>query len=937
MILVEINLLKGGRKMFKKILTVALSMSVLLSCVPVNALESNIIKNMDFEDFAEGKALKGTSNWDVKLFDGDECVIVTDPVNGSKAVKFSKGSTTDSAYMEYSLPSEITSGIVKVSYDVRIESATKYLQNFGAVRNSKWSAYIGPRIKGAYLYANADQDLLGSAKDMLGKDWCHYEQVIDILGGTVDFKIYKDGEKIVSYQKSGLSKGDIKYFIFNLCEDHSWKANGWEATYPDGSKTPNATDPKGEIWVDNIVFEKIAISPLSSYPENGSEDVSVESDIKVEFSTQPRADISENIEIEKNGEKLTDGVSTTTEGNSSIIKIEGGLDFESEYEITVKAGTPAENSAYGVTTSDYTFSFITESIMPEITGIKDGGRYNKEAKAEFAAKDGVEIFAELKDTEGEFLPYTSGSVIDKEGDYVLKITATKNGKSQVKKFNFKVVGLVAPRAENVKIEADGLKLTGSYEYIDDNGDEEDASLTRWLIKDSDEFKEVATGNEYIIKEDDDGKVIKFAVTPKSKVDPYEGEEYCSEEVLLPSRPVLDGDIALSGEISVGGKLNAQYKYFDKNGDCEDGTVFAWYRTDEKGENKEKIENAEEKTYELTEEDINCYIICGVTPKNKAVFGDGVEVFSKPVMSMFAPKAENVEIKGNAVPGKSVSVSYKFSDKNMDKEGNTKTEWYLNGELVCREAGYSIPKGKTGSLKVIVTPVSEKFPYEGGTVEVTVSVKRNSSGGNSGGGGYSASSGGGVVNIQPAVAETIDKEVNQPSKIMLSDIAGHWAEGDIKSLFEKGIVVGDENNKFNPDNKITRAEMAALIVRAFGLKEEYKNLFTDVSGEEWYGDIVCAVSSAGIMKGDKITFRPNDYIKREELAVVLLNVLNYKGIEISEGNMNFSDNDEVSDWAKDAVGTVTAMGLMNGVGENKMSPKAYATRAQAASIIGRIVK
>lgn len=929
---------KAVDKMLKKILTVALTFAVFASVVPANAAENNIIKSMNFEEFDEGKALKGTSNWDVKLFEGDECTVVTDEITNSKAIKFIKGATTDNAYIEYSLPSEITSGIVKVSYDVRIESATKYNQIFGAVRNKAWSNFITPRIKGQYLY-NGDSAFIGDAKNKIGTDWCHYEQIIDIAGGTVEYSIYKNDKKIMSYSASGLNKGNVMRLIFAAFEDRSWGVNGWECTYQSGTKIPNTSDPKGVIYIDNIIFEKIVISPVSAYPENGSENVSTDSDIKVDFSVAPADDISENIEILKNGDKLNGGFSTTASGNSSIIKIDGGLDFESEYEVTVKAGTPAASASYGVTSSDYTFSFKTENIIPEDIGIKDGGRYNKEAKAEFEDKNGVEISAELKYKDGEFEEYISGAVIDKEGDYVLRLTATKNGKSQVKEISFRVVGLVAPRAEDVTIEADGFNLKGSYKFIDDNGDEEGETTFRWLITDENEEKQVGTGTEYTITEEDDGKIIKFAVTPKSVAEPYEGEEYYSEEYLMPAKPVVEGDVTVTGDIALDAELTVDYKYFDKNGDSEDGAVISWYRTDENGEVKEKIDSASESVYKLTEGDIDCYIVCGVTPKNDAVFGEGTEYFSKPLMLMFSPKAEDVEITGNATAGKSVSASYKFTDENGDKEGKTKTEWYLDDELVSSEAGYSVPKGTSGKLKLVVTPVSQEFPFEGEPVEVTVSVKKASSGGSSGGtggGGFTVSSGSGAVNLNPTVAEE-KEEVKESEREMLSDISGHWSEENVMSLFDKGIITGDENNKFNPDKKITRAEMAALIVRALNLSEEYKNLYTDVRGGEWFAEIVCAVSSAGIMKGDKVSFRPGDYITREELCVVVSNILKYKNIDVVPGKMNFADEAEISDWAKESVMTAVGMKLVQGMGQNRMSPKSSATKAQAAVIIDKILQ
>ena len=53
---------------------------------------------------------------------------------------------------------------------------------------------------------------------------------------------------------------------------------------------------------------------------------------------------------------------------------------------------------------------------------------------------------------------------------------------------------------------------------------------------------------------------------------------------------------------------------------------------------------------------------------------------------------------------------------------------------------------------------------------------------------------------------------------LNDINGHWAEGEIRDLVNKGIINGYEDSTFKPDNEITRAEFVSIINKALGLTD-----------------------------------------------------------------------------------------------------------------------
>ena len=939
-------------RMSKRIAALGIAAVIVLGSFPGALAAGNVIVKMDFENFAEGAALKGTTNWDVKLFEGDSCVIETDPVSGSKAIKFTKGGTTDNAYMEYTLPQVITEGIVKVSYDARIASATKYNQLFGVVRNNVWSNYFSASIRGANLN-NGDAGVIGNMRDIAGNEWRHYEQIIDIKGGTLEYRIYKDDGEIFSYNVSGLNKNDVRRLIFAAYEDHLYRCNAWECTYQTGNdRIPNTTDPAGVVYVDNIIFEQVGMEITSVLPPNGSTDVSAEEDVKVSFNTEPAENIAEFLEIYKNGEKMEGGYAAVNSGKESAIVFDEGLSYDTQYSVTVKAGASAKNSAYAPIAQDYTFEFTTENIIPQDIGVEEGKRYNEKISAEFSDYGGITVSAELSKDGGEFLPYISGTLIDEEGNYVLRIIARKNGKEQVKDISFMVVGLVPPRAEDVVITQDGLKLTGSYTFIDDNGDKEEGTVVRWLKSDSPdgEFKEVegVSGAEYEITEADIDQYIKFGVTPRSDKEPFGGEEFLSGAFVLPAKPAVEGEVKINGEMKLGSELSAEYKYFDKNeGDVEEGTLFAWYRTDSEGNIKERIEGADKSSYTISEADVDCYIVCGVTPKNNGIFGMGEEYKSKPLMCLFSPQVLNLKITGSVTAGKSVGAAYTFSDKNYDKEGESKVEWYVNGKLVSEDMGYTIEKGESGTLLLKVTPVSQQYPYEGETAEVSANISKGTGGGSghSGGGtggtglgGVSVSSGNGAVNVTPTPQpskEEEDKEPENPQKELL-DISGHWAKSSIEALFKKGIVTGDDNLRFNPDKKITRAEMAALVVRALNLEGEYQTLYTDVNGTEWYADVVCAVSSAGIMKGDAVSFRPDDFITREELCVMLVNALKYEGIETISENITFADSEDVSDWAEESLKICVGMELIQGVGDNMAAPKASATKAQAAVIIDKML-
>ncbi len=184
------------------------------------------------------------------------------------------------------------------------------------------------------------------------------------------------------------------------------------------------------------------------------------------------------------------------------------------------------------------------------------------------------------------------------------------------------------------------------------------------------------------------------------------------------------------------------------------------------------------------------------------------------------------------------------------------------------------------------------------------------------------------------------EPSNPPAVTFEDISGHWAEKEIASLAEEGIIKGITETEFIPDKDISRAEFTALAVRALGLPAaEYQNSFQDVSNNDWFAKDVQAALDNGIISKDT-NFRPNDTITREEMAKIMVSLLmkaqQTDSLPLADLNQ-FQDADSISGWAKDYVAQALQAGLMNGMSDTEFAPQGMATRAQSAVILYRFLQ
>lgn len=176
----------------------------------------------------------------------------------------------------------------------------------------------------------------------------------------------------------------------------------------------------------------------------------------------------------------------------------------------------------------------------------------------------------------------------------------------------------------------------------------------------------------------------------------------------------------------------------------------------------------------------------------------------------------------------------------------------------------------------------------------------------------------------------------------SDVISHWAKSDIELLTNKLIANGMTASTFEPEREVTRAEFAALIVRALGLsKISGASTFSDVQANDWFAAEVNAAVQAGIVDGyPDGTFKPNNKINREELAAMVVRALNFAGIdtgltsaEQSQILSSYVDANSIV-WAQAEIAQAIDSGIVNGMTAVTLAPRDDATRAQAITMIKR---
>lgn len=210
-----------------------------------------------------------------------------------------------------------------------------------------------------------------------------------------------------------------------------------------------------------------------------------------------------------------------------------------------------------------------------------------------------------------------------------------------------------------------------------------------------------------------------------------------------------------------------------------------------------------------------------------------------------------------------------------------------------------------------------------------------SAGGGGGGGSAVSTS--KPTLKPSGTE-VKAEPEEPKvvpTISFKDMESYsWAETAVKALRNSGIVSGYSNGTYKPQGNVTRAEFVTMIARAF--LSEYtgeEEIFSDVAKEDWSYKYVMAAYDNKLVSGTgEGEFKPDENIKRSDMAVILNNLLKYKEKEVVASDKNFNDAEDIPKYASDAVAVLRSAGVISGDENNNFRPADFANRAEAAVMI-----
>lgn len=177
----------------------------------------------------------------------------------------------------------------------------------------------------------------------------------------------------------------------------------------------------------------------------------------------------------------------------------------------------------------------------------------------------------------------------------------------------------------------------------------------------------------------------------------------------------------------------------------------------------------------------------------------------------------------------------------------------------------------------------------------------------------------------------------PSRAFTDLSATAWYHEAVDYVLINGIMGGYGGGLFGPNDSLSRAQLCQILYNREGRPTVTgSSPFTDVADTAWYADAVIWANANGIVGGyGNGTFGPNDPITREQLAAILWR---YVGSPASSHTLaGYTDADQVSSWAMDAMLWANENSILNGDGSGHLIPKGNATRAQVAQMIKNFIQ
>lgn len=587
---------------------------------------------------------------------------------------------------------------------------------------------------------------------------------------------------------------------------------------------------------------------------------------------------------------------------SYIVKTESGIGIEGrKFKLTVKNPSGAEEtvfdgktSAGGVVNATYNFTQSHQS-----------GKYKFIATSEYTEENPVicELSFITEVREKEILDLLSGTTNDNieaffaeyEGEMGIDLEKDLVDISDLDKFFVKFAGVSFESYDDF---AEAYNETIIVETINQTTDE---SMIAELLETEYFFDSVDVSEEkvgIILKNEENQlaeRIFDLSEIADNKALIAKVNEIVEDELLKVGKRV---DIMLeSKDISInhGQSIKIPLNFAEKADDVSSVTIEI-SSNDTRFDNEYtsvslEVEGEYKKTYEN-----------GVL-KVEYTFSNPVDISSLGNISVFPAEtksAYNVKVSGNI-----------FYNAYLDTKYEVEESITLTGKIVEKTFAVSASAVQTGGSS----------QGNGGSSDRVVST----------GGSHGSSAGGNVAVPDVTVPE---------EKFAFIDIESvSWAQESINALLELGIISKSGDKCYNPNNNITREEFVKLICEALDLTDEMaETTLSDVEKNAWYYKYVASAEKCGVITGSDGKFGVGEKITRQDMAVIIKRAMELKAVRFAKDlGKQFTDDADISEYAKTAVYNLKTMNIINGTGNNLFTPKGNATRAQAAKMIYEMLK
>ena len=166
----------------------------------------------------------------------------------------------------------------------------------------------------------------------------------------------------------------------------------------------------------------------------------------------------------------------------------------------------------------------------------------------------------------------------------------------------------------------------------------------------------------------------------------------------------------------------------------------------------------------------------------------------------------------------------------------------------------------------------------------------------------------------------------------------WYNEAVVYVYANKLMSGVDGNFFGPDVDASRGQIVTILYRLAGEPSVTQtNAFADVPTTAYYSSAVSWANKEGIVSGyGNGVFLPDGAITREQMAIIFYRFADYQKYDVTRTKdlSVYSDNWQISSYAKDAVGWAVTTGLMNGTDSTTFNPTGLASRAVLAATLMR---